>query len=103
MPAYAFLTIIDSSATYELGAVSEAVKNVEEMLSAVGYSLVADGYYDYDTSEAIYQFQSDNALAQTGEMDEETSVKLVSELRAAISENDTQLNKALELLESMSN
>lgn len=102
MPAYAFLTIIDSSATYELGAVSEAVKNVEHMLSAVGYSLVADGYYDYDTSEAIYQFQSDNALAQTGEMDEETSVKLVSELRAAISENDTQLNKALELLESMS-
>lgn len=102
MPAYAFLTIIDSSATYELGAVSEAVKNVEEMLVAVGYSLVADGYYDDDTSEAIYQFQYDNTLTQTGEMDEETSVKLVEKLREAISENDTQLEKAVELLENMS-
>ena len=102
MPAYAFLTIIDSSATYELGAVSEAVRNVEEMLRAVGYSLVADGYYDYDTNEAMLQFQSDNELVQTGEMDEETSVKLVEKLREAITENDTQLEKALELLENMS-
>ncbi|MGP6147569.1 S41 family peptidase [Jeotgalibaca sp. A122] len=102
LPSYAFLTIIDSTATYEVGSVSEAVKNVEEMLSAVGYSLVADGYYDYDTVEAVKQFQQDNDLSQTGEIDDQTSVGLVEELREVISENDTQLDKALELLGNMS-
>lgn len=102
LPSYAFLTIIDSTATYEIGAVSEAVKNVEEMLSAIGYSVVVDGYYDYDTAEAIQQFQLDNDLPQTGELDDSTSVAIVEELRAVISENDTQLDKAIELLGDMS-
>lgn len=102
LPSYAFLTIIDTSATYEQGAVSEAVQNVEEMLNAVGYNLVVDGYYDYDTIEAVQQFQIDNNLPNSGALDEETAVALVEQLRNVISENDTQLEKAIELLENMS-
>lgn len=102
LPSYAFLTIIDSSAAYELGAVSEAVKNVEEMLNAVGYDVTADGYYDYDTIDAVQQFQSDEDLPQTGEIDDDTSVALVETLREVIAENDTQLEKAVELLGDMS-
>ncbi|HRM20434.1 MAG TPA: S41 family peptidase, partial [Trichococcus flocculiformis] len=51
LPEYATLTIIDSTATYEEGTVSEEVKNVEAMLNAIGYAVEADGYYDEATVE----------------------------------------------------
>lgn len=102
LPDYAFLTLIDATAEYKMGAVSDAVKNVEQMLKAIGYNVVADGYFDQNTLDAINQFQADNVLAQTGAIDDETSVALVEQLREVIAENDTQLSKALELLESTS-
>ena len=102
LPDYAFLTLIDTSETYELGAVSEAVSNVEEILEAVGYAVTADGYLDYDTVAAIEQFQVDNQLKPSGVLDDETARVLTEELREVIQDNDTQYAKAIEVLEGLS-
>lgn len=101
LPEYAFLTIIDSSADYHIGAVSDAVLNVEKMLEAIGYSVTADGYYDENTAEAVEIFQEEHDLQVTGEITDETAVVLVENLRKVIAENDTQYDKAIEVLNEM--
>lgn len=101
LPEYAYLTVIDSTAEYEEGSVSEAVKNVELMMEAIGYSVVADGYYDVNTVNKVAAFQEQNGLAPTGEVTSETAVVLVQELRDVLAENDPQHAKAVELLEQM--
>ncbi|CZQ81592.1 S41 family peptidase [Trichococcus ilyis] len=98
LPDYATLTIIDSTASYQEGAVSEEVKNVEAMLNAIGYEVEADGYYAKDTVEQVTAFQADNGLETTGIVTGDTSLALVEKLREVLSENDTQYAKAVELL-----
>lgn len=98
LPEYATLTIIDSTATYKEGDVSENVKNVEEMLTAVGYPVTADGYYDETTASQVSAFQQDHDIEVSGTVTGETAVALVENLRTIIAENDTQYEKAIELL-----
>lgn len=101
LPEYAFLTIIDTSAVYEVGEISEAVLNIEKMLAAVGHSLTADGYFDEETVSALEDFQLEMDLSVTGEVTDETAVALVERLREVINENDTQYEKAVEVLGDM--
>ena len=101
LPEYAFLTLIDTTATYAVGEVSESVLNVEKMIEAVGYDLTADGFYDEATANAVLSFQIDQGLTQTGEVDDETALALVNRLREVVSENDTQYEKALEIVEGL--
>lgn len=98
LPDYATLTIIDSTAAYQEGDVSEEVKNVEAMLNAIGYAVAADGYYAEDTAEQVTAFQADHGLETTGIVTGDTSLALVEKLREVLSENDTQYAKAIEIL-----
>lgn len=99
LPEYASLTIIDASADYTEGAVSEAVKNVELMLEAVGYEVTADGFYDANTVTQVAAFQTEHGLAPSGEVEGETAVALVETLREVLRENDPQYAKAVEVLQ----
>lgn len=98
LPDYVFLTLIDSSAEYTYGEVSESVLNVEKIMEAIGFTIAADGYYDEDTVRAVETFQVDERLEVTGEVNDETAVALVEKLKEVISENDTQYEKAVEIL-----
>jgi len=98
LPEYATLTIIDSTATYEEGTVSEEVKNVEAMLNAIGYAVEADGYYDEATVEQVASFQAANELDATGIVTGDTALAIVEKLREVLTENDTQYDKAVEIL-----
>lgn len=101
LPEYAFLTLIDTTATYAVGEVSESIHNVEKMLEAVGYDVTADGFYDENTAAAVLSFQIDQAITQSGEINDETALALVNRLREIVSENDTQYQKALEIVEGL--
>lgn len=98
LPEYATLTIIDSTATYKEGDVSENVRNVEQMLVAIGYPVEADGYYDDMTANQVSAFQQDEGIEANGIVTGETALALVENLRTIISENDTQYEKAVDLL-----
>lgn len=52
---------------------SEAVANMQVMLSGLGYDTGrTDGYFNEETESAVEDFQEDNDLEVTGEVDEET-------------------------------
>ncbi|MDE1548455.1 S41 family peptidase [Jeotgalibaca caeni] len=101
LPEYAFLTIIDTTAEYKLGEVSEAVLNVEKMLEAMDYTVTADGYFDEATISSLEEFQAEESLPVTGELTEDTAVAMVNRLREVIEENDTQYQKALEVIKEL--
>lgn len=100
LPDYASLTLIDTSQTYQEGDSSEAIKNIEAILVALGYQEhEADGVFSEDTSNAVVAFQADQGLSETGVIDKETASAMISAIQALIQSNDTQLGKAVEVLE----
>ncbi|WP_407390101.1 S41 family peptidase [Carnobacterium jeotgali] len=101
LPDYANLLIIDGSKTYQLGDVSEEVKNLEKVLDALGYSVdTIDGYFNEATQKTVSQFQIDKKLSVDGKVTGETATKLVESLRKLIDENDTQYEAAIKELQS---
>ena len=101
LPDYANLLIIDGSKTYQLGDVSEEVKNLEKVLDALGYSVdTIDGYFDEATQKAVSQFQIDKKLPVDGKVTGETATQLVESLRKLIDENDTQYEAAIKELQA---
>lgn len=100
LPDYASLTLIDTSQTYQEGDVSEAIQNIEAILVALGYQdSEADAVFAEDTTSAVLAFQADQGLAETGVIDTETASAMISAIQALIASNDTQLDKAVEVLE----
>lgn len=100
LPDYASLTLIDTSQTYKEGDSSDAIKNIESVLVALGYQTSeADTVFESDTTEAVTALQAQNDLSQTGVVDAETATAMMVEMQALIAENDTQLDKAVEILE----
>ncbi|MFD1416965.1 S41 family peptidase [Oceanobacillus jeddahense] len=80
---------------------SEAVANMQVMLSGLGYDTGrTDGYFSEETESAVEDFQEDNDLEATGEVDEETGglieTQVVEKIRDG--EDDTQLERSLEEL-----
>lgn len=77
---------------------STEVKNLQLVLKGLGYSNVRnDGYFDESTTDAVRQFQKDNGLKVTGEVDTETAQRMQDVLIENIRnpENDLQLQTAL--------
>ncbi|MGH2102285.1 peptidoglycan-binding protein, partial [Aerococcus urinaeequi] len=100
LPDYASLTLIDRSQTYQEGDVSEAIQNIEAILVALGYQdSQVDAVFAEDTTSAVLAFQADQGLAETGVIDTETASAMISAIQALIASNDTQLDKAVEVLE----
>lgn len=76
----------------------DRIENIQQMLKGLGYKIERiDGYFDKTTEEIIKDFQSDNDLKATGEIDEETAALIESEVieRIRSGEDDQQLEEAL--------
>ncbi len=74
---------VDSDTSYYLRS---AFREIEELdgielqfvLNDIGYNLVIDGVVGSRTTAAIKEFQNDNSLDDSGEVDEDTLTALVS-------------------------
>jgi carboxyl-terminal processing protease len=78
-----------------------AIANIQLMLDGLGYDPGRmDGYFNEQTETAVKEFQSDNDLEVTGEVDEETAgmidTKVIEQIREGV--DDVQLEEALEAL-----
>jgi len=99
LPAYAQLTYISPEQEYAKGSNASEVEVAEQMLMALGYNPgTVDTVFDEQTTLAIEQLQKDSNLEATGVLTGETTTALMEKLRELILENDTQLEKAAELL-----
>ncbi|MGX6486015.1 S41 family peptidase, partial [Aerococcus sanguinicola] len=100
LPDYAKLTLIDTSQHYKAGQQSEAVLNIQKILHSLGY-LSEDqvsSRYDQDTVEAVQTVQEETGLKATGEVDGETALRLTQKMQEKIKANDSQLDKAIDVL-----
>jgi carboxyl-terminal processing protease len=99
LPAYAELPYINPDKELKESDLSDQVKAAEEMLKAAGYEPgKADGFFDEETTEAVKAFQEAEKLEVTGTLNSESILKLMENMRNLIEQNDTQVNKAVELL-----
>lgn len=93
------LTPMTISNRYTIGDTHDDVLAIEERLEVLGYNTgVVDGVYDNLTYQATKNFQADNNLYPYGVMDYTTQAALNSEIDNCEIEQDTQLEKALEIL-----
>lgn len=99
MPEYINLLLVNQEETYEVGAVSEDVQNIEKILDALSYDVgEVDFTFDDETEQAVESFQSDNDLEQDGVVTGTTARALIDRLRDLIDENDTQYDAAVNYL-----
>ncbi|WP_249871303.1 S41 family peptidase [Oceanobacillus saliphilus] len=100
-PEYYYTYPIQAEEPYAYDQTSEAIANMQVMLSGLGYDTGrTDGYFSVETEKAVTTFQSDNDLAATGEVNEETAGLIETQLIEKIrnGDDDQQLDKALEEL-----
>ncbi|MFS0750816.1 S41 family peptidase [Oceanobacillus sp. 1P07AA] len=86
---------------FSIDETSEEIANMQVMLSGLGYDTGrTDGYFDEQTEEAVKDFQADNDIESTGEVDPETGGLIESQLVEKIrnGEDDQQLDTSLEEL-----
>ncbi|HJV31457.1 MAG TPA: S41 family peptidase [Bacillales bacterium] len=99
LPSYASLPIINPEKELKLSSASTEVKTAQQMLKAVGYNPGReDGFFDEKTKAAVMAFEKDQKLAMDGVLKGNSSMKLMELLREKIDKNDTQLQKAIEIL-----
>lgn len=101
LPDYANLTVVNPDEEFKLSSSSEQVKSAQQMLKAVGYNPGrVDGFFDENTKKAVIAFQKAEQLEATGVLKGETTTRLMQRLSEKISQNDTQIKKAVEVLKS---
>jgi carboxyl-terminal processing protease len=99
LPAYAELPYINPDQELKESDLSDQVKAAEEMLKAAEYDPgKADGFYDEQTTEAVKAFQEAEELEVTGTLNSASILKLMENMRDLIQKNDTQVNKAIDIL-----
>ncbi|MCM3568833.1 S41 family peptidase [Neobacillus mesonae] len=99
LPEYATLSIIDPDKALSKSNASAEVQTAQKMLKAIGYDPGrTDGFFDEKTKEAVMAFQKANKLKADGVLKGDSTIKLMEQLREKIQKNDTQLNKAVEVL-----
>jgi carboxyl-terminal processing protease len=99
LPEYASLTLLDPSKELALSASSSQVKTAQQMLKAIGFDPGReDGFFDEATKQAVMAFQQANQLEATGTLSGDSTRKLMENLQTKIMENDTQMQKAVEIL-----
>ncbi|KYG33731.1 S41 family peptidase [Alkalihalobacillus trypoxylicola] len=100
-PEYFYVTPVLAEEPLKLEMMNEQIRSAQVMLIGLGYDLEReDGYFDEETKAAVEQFQSDQSLSVTGEIDEDTAGVLQTEIIEKVRdrENDEQLKKAIELV-----
>ncbi|MBS4190887.1 S41 family peptidase [Bacillus sp. FJAT-49705] len=99
LPEYASLPIINPDLELKLSTSSAQVKAAQQMLKAIGYDPGReDGFFDEKTKEAVEAFQSAEKLEVNGILTGESTIKLMERLREKLNKNDTQIQKATEVL-----
>ena len=99
LPEYASLTMLNVDSELKLSLSSPEVKTAQQMLIALGYDPGReDGFFDEKTEQAVKDFQSKENLETTGVLTGDSTIKLMEKLREKIKENDTQIQKAVEVL-----
>ncbi len=99
LPDYATLPIIDPEKELALSTSSTEVQTAQKMLTAIGYDPGReDGFFDEKTKEAVISFQTAQNLPVDGVLKGDSTLKLMDLLREKIKTNDTQLQKAVEVL-----
>ncbi|MCT1578016.1 S41 family peptidase [Oceanobacillus kimchii] len=100
-PEYYYSIPIQVEEPFSMDETSEEIANMQVMLSGLGYDTGrTDGYFDDQTEKAVKDFQADNDLEATGEVDTETGGLIESQLVEKIrnGEDDQQLDTSLEEL-----
>ncbi|WP_407644189.1 lmo1851 family serine protease [Falsibacillus albus] len=100
LPSYADLPYLNPDKELKKDMVSSDVKAAEEMLQAVGLKPgKVDGYYDDNTAAAVKQLQKADKLEVTGILKGDTTLDLMDKVREKLINNDTQVKKAVEVLQ----
>ncbi len=99
LPPYASIPLVSSDVVMKENEFSDDIKTVQTMLKAVGFDPGReDGFFDAATTKAVKQYQTAEKLEPTGIVTGETTRALIADVREAIQANDTQLEKAAELV-----
>lgn len=99
LPSYAFLSMIDTETELKLSSTSSQVKTAQQMLKTLGYDPGReDGVFDEKTEEAVKQFQAKEKLEVNGIVSGQTTITLMQRIGDMIKQNDTQIQKAVEIL-----
>lgn len=100
LPAYYYTVPIQADPPLTSGEQGEKVENAQEMLRGLGFTIKDEDEYGKDTEQAVRDFQKENELKETGEIDEDTAGVIQSQIIEKIrdDEDDNQLEKALEQL-----
>jgi carboxyl-terminal processing protease len=99
LPDYASLSIINPDKALSLSNASTDVQTAQKMLKAIGYDPGReDGFFDEKTKAAVVAFQTAQKLPADGVLKGDATLKLMDLLREKIKTNDTQLQKAIEVL-----
>ncbi|WP_410489382.1 lmo1851 family serine protease [Bacillus sp. DTU_2020_1000418_1_SI_GHA_SEK_038] len=99
LPEYASLPVIDPDQELKLSSSSAQVKVAQQMLKAIGYdSGREDGFFDEQTKDAVEKFQAAEKLEVNGVLTGDSTIKLMEKVREKLNQNDTQIQKAAEIL-----
>ena len=102
MPPYANLPYIDPEKELKQDTFSNDVKAAQQYLEALGYHPGrTDGYFDAKTKDAVIAFQRVQNLEANGIIKGKTTTTMIDLLRQKIEKNDTQLEKAEQVLRKM--
>jgi carboxyl-terminal processing protease len=96
----AFSIFLSDGEVLGFDQVSPQIQNAQIILTALGYELRQDGYFDQNTEDQLKIYQTNNALPVTGEIDALTAAKLSEALfnyRRDL-DQDFQLQTAIRML-----
>ena len=99
LPDYASLTLINPESELKLSTSSTEVQTAQRMLKVIGFDPGReDGFFDEKTEQAVKDFQVKGKMNATGILTGESTTRLMQNLRELVQNNDTQLQKAVEIL-----
>jgi carboxyl-terminal processing protease len=102
LPEYADLPYLDPDKELKPDTFSNEVKTAQVMLEALGYQPGRkDGFFDDQTKQAVVAFQKVENLEADGVVKGKTTSKMIELLQKKIQSNDTQLDKAKQVLRKM--
>ncbi|KEO81624.1 S41 family peptidase [Tumebacillus flagellatus] len=102
LPEYADLPYLDPDKELKPDTFSNEVKTAQIMLEALGYQPGRkDGFFDDKTKQAVVAFQKVQNLEADGVIKGKTTSKMIELLQKKIQDNDTQLDKAKQVLRKM--
>lgn len=102
-PEYYLATPINLDGEQKQDDVSDVVKNAQEILNYLGFTVREDGYFDENTKASLTIFQTQNELEVTGTLNEETASLLESMIINMVNdgEDDTILKFAIEYFKEL--